>query len=428
MVSRRISVSRVLELQVQVSWQEAVAIVGEVAARRGDSRAPGQPAPRIDPDACLLTPLGEVQLPFAAERDQPNADLEVLRALLAGREMPAELEAVAYGPPPVSLGDALAMFSRPSRRADIAAVALRAISAEDDLERAAPQRVAALPAPVVTTAVVPDDMAALRAQVGDRVAAKVAPPSSAAAVAPDASAPAARRTGVLRAASVAALLAGTIGLGLWITRRPPSTPADAPEPDALQAAAPLATPELLPPVERRDEVGRRDTDIVLSRPRPRASASVNGAPPQDSTHPAAELSTSPSDDAGRPSRGAVAPDDSPTRPAPEASPASAAASVPIAAPVYTWRSVGVEPPEMVFPRMPRSAFPPPGVRVDGVYVELLISESGTVEAVRLRGTAMSRASAYRHSMMLAAAKAWQFAPATRDNVPVRYVTRVLIEP
>jgi hypothetical protein len=96
--------------------------------------------------------------------------------------------------------------------------------------------------------------------------------------------------------------------------------------------------------------------------------------------------------------------------------------------VYSWTNPTVVPPMMRFPRMPRSSFPAPGEAITGPYFEALVSQSGAVEAVRLRGREEPGQTFYHHSMMLAAAKAWQFAPARLDGRPVRYVVRVVVAP
>lgn len=69
------------------------------------------------------------------------------------------------------------------------------------------------------------------------------------------------------------------------------------------------------------------------------------------------------------------------------------------------------------------------VPADWPFLELLIDEQGTVERVRLRArTPAPGQTLYRHRMLLAAAKAWQFEPARLDGQPVRYVMRVPLEP
>ena len=82
---------------------------------------------------------------------------------------------------------------------------------------------------------------------------------------------------------------------------------------------------------------------------------------------------------------------------------------------------------MLFPRMPRSAFPKTGEPVEGPYFEVLVDQRGGVEAVRLRGREQPGQTFYRARMMLSAAKAWQFEPARIDERPVRYVVRVVAE-
>jgi hypothetical protein len=65
----------------------------------------------------------------------------------------------------------------------------------------------------------------------------------------------------------------------------------------------------------------------------------------------------------------------------------------------------------------------------GPYLELLIDESGAVEQVRLRARQPQPGQTwYRHRMLLAAAKAWQFEPARLDQQAVRYLMRVPLEP
>ena len=60
---------------------------------------------------------------------------------------------------------------------------------------------------------------------------------------------------------------------------------------------------------------------------------------------------------------------------------------------------------------------------------ILIDESGAVERVRLRAkTPAPGQTLYRHRMLIAAAKAWQFEPAQLNGQPVRYVMRVPLEP
>lgn len=83
--------------------------------------------------------------------------------------------------------------------------------------------------------------------------------------------------------------------------------------------------------------------------------------------------------------------------------------------VYTSDDPDVTPPELVRPRLPQE--PPAGVRLEDLpRVDLLISETGEVESVRLSSVSPGVGA----SMMLSAIKNWQFQPATLEGRPVRY--------
>ena len=417
MASSEITVARILELDVPVSWQECVAIAAEVATLRVAGPALGQPQPRIDAESCVLTRRGDVRLPHPAESSQPDADVQLLRALLAGREIPADLEQLAYGPPPTHLGDALAMFSRPDRRTDIAAVAMRGLAAEAELQQAVAAPAAAAPPPPVFEPI-DGDLARLRAQISTR--SDPGGPEDTPADEPQVAAPprptfARNRRVVIAGVATAAVLAG---VGVWIAMRPP-----------LPAAPAVALPGALLPADLNDwwhVVGTREADINLGRLR----RGGGGAPRTSARAPLAPELTVPTP--GVAAAGAMAPSPE-TAPDPLSPSTDGTANVEPTAvaaepPVYSWRSADVAPPRMVLPRMRESSFPPPGAIIVGQFIEVLISEAGEVEAVRLRGTPAEATGSYRYAMILAAAKAWQFTPATRDGVPVRYVARVVVDP
>ena len=70
---------------------------------------------------------------------------------------------------------------------------------------------------------------------------------------------------------------------------------------------------------------------------------------------------------------------------------------------------------LIRPRLPEQ--PPADVPAASVgTLELVVSETGTVEHVRL----ISPANRFQERMLMAAAKAWLFQPATRDGLPVRF--------
>ena len=63
------------------------------------------------------------------------------------------------------------------------------------------------------------------------------------------------------------------------------------------------------------------------------------------------------------------------------------------------------------------------------YLLLVVDENGAVESVRLNARPPAPGQTlYRHSMLMAAAKAWQFEPARKDGQAVRYEVRVPLEP
>lgn len=86
--------------------------------------------------------------------------------------------------------------------------------------------------------------------------------------------------------------------------------------------------------------------------------------------------------------------------------------------VYSPEDDTVAPPELVRPQLPRE--PRPGE--DTGWFDLLVDETGTVEQVKL----ISPAGRYQERMLVAAAKAWKFRPATRDGQPVKYRVRIPI--
>lgn len=82
---------------------------------------------------------------------------------------------------------------------------------------------------------------------------------------------------------------------------------------------------------------------------------------------------------------------------------------------YTDADGSVVPPALLRPRLPR--VPSGGLRLAELpHVDLLVTETGEVEWVRLWPTDVSVHSA----MMLSAIKNWRFEPARLDGVPVRY--------
>lgn len=82
--------------------------------------------------------------------------------------------------------------------------------------------------------------------------------------------------------------------------------------------------------------------------------------------------------------------------------------------IYSKQSEGVSPPVGVRPQLP-TEIPSDIPREHLARIELIILPDGAVDSVKLLGP-----SDVPGAMLLSAAKAWQFQPAIKDGVPVRY--------
>lgn len=463
MAATQISLSRTLELGVTIAWQEAVALVEEVAQLEAIRRAKEQPPAALDEASVMIDVRGDVLLPVVTATERPDGELQLLRALLVGENIPADLEALAYGQPPAHVGDALAMFSRPDRRGQIAALAARALDAD-----AAATRLAGSP-PVVTAPAVPltrtterssspavapatdasAEIERLRSRENLRAGTTATRKTEAVVGRPN------RRT--LGAALAAVALVGVIGGAWWLSRVVPATavlgesvsgeePGVVPEPAAAPSQLPSASPAVSPaasaspgasatrarrsasppPVARPTDFGQpppvtaaRAGDISLAQPGPRRQS----LPPVAlGSPPSYELPAS------RVAPPVAPPTAPPPPPATAAEPVRSEEAAFTDGQVHTWRTSQATPPVMTYPRMPHAAFPARGVEVDGQFLEVLVDASGQVAGVRLTGQAATRDNAYRNRMLLSAAKAWVFTPASLNGRPVPYVTRVVPEP
>jgi hypothetical protein len=89
-------------------------------------------------------------------------------------------------------------------------------------------------------------------------------------------------------------------------------------------------------------------------------------------------------------------------------------SVDGSSPIYSAEDRDVTPPSIRHPQLPPPLFS--GVQEDMNTIELIISEAGTVERVRLLSTPKRMAD----MMLLSGAKTWEFEPASRFGQSVRY--------
>jgi TonB family protein len=89
--------------------------------------------------------------------------------------------------------------------------------------------------------------------------------------------------------------------------------------------------------------------------------------------------------------------------------------------VYNAAAEDVEPAVLRRPHLP--TLPPSDAASEEIGIlEIVVSATGAVEQVRL----VSTNNRYQDRMIVAAAKAWQFAPAMKNGQPVRYRTRIRI--
>jgi hypothetical protein len=496
MDSTRISIARVIELGVQVSWREAAAIIHEAVSQTGPTK--GARPSRVSSDACLLTRGGEVVLTGEAQKARPETVVRLLEDLLAVCDSPGGLASALESGTALAFLEDLSQRTTPKRRrVEIASVALRALAAAADRAREeSDEREAALaeperepppraPVPFAEYAARHDAPATVHAPAHAPVPptpftrANVGLAASASASALRVVEPPATEFDTLRAevaareearqralewgaiverlkrldkrvvtAVVVPIVVGATWY-LWPAGplRPPPRPTDgdpvplaavplppswadigrvgrrAPVPSAASTAPPPAA--TVPPEVARAAAPAAPAEPV-DAPEPRADASVSlipppGAPPAAAT-PAPAAAVRPpattSASSSPPATGEVsAPASIPT---PTAAPALNDA-------VYSWTSAGVQPPSIRYPPMPSWALPEPGATIDGPYLEVLVDQQGQVETVRIRGRVDPGETFYRHRMMLASAKLWQFTPARLNGQPVRYVVRVLVD-
>lgn len=413
---------------VALDWHEAVAVVAALASLVEQAGAAACPLP----SEVELRPAGDLRISGSRVIDGGAAQglAAVLAQLLASTPCPAELRQLlddcaddaTAGPDAVAqLRERLAFFERPGRGAVLEALALRAWPA---VERA--RSTAALDALTART----------RQPSGshDRVTAPpAATPVGVVRPAPPVDRrPAAEAGGqgrlVLAGAIVFAIcLAGAFAAASWLDAPKPAPPRTATEPP--EEDLPISGPGFPEPGKTpRPPGGPTRPAAVPAREPAAAPTGVAAAVPP--TPGAAPLPPPPS----------VAPSSPPT-PAPPprtpvdilvaeregralppaVEPARAPSRTPPAGRVFTQADAQVTPAILIRPHLPDQ--PPADVPEEQIgTLEFIVGESGAVEHVHL----ISPANRYQERMLVAAAKTWQFQPATRDGRPVRYRTRIRV--
>ena len=392
-MTQPLTLAAVMASGIPLVWHEGVALVQEVVqtALRGSGALP-------DVDAIVLDRAGTIR--FLAEgppgRDQAELAAALLSGLLQGQSAPEDLRKLVAGGADAGnayasledFGRALAFFERPGRQGDVAAVARRAseLLAQHDTERQLEQLQA-------------------------KTRASSRPPRTFGA---------GRHTsrGLVWAAGVAGLLltAGIVWAATTWFERPAealTTPSLVDGEDPYTGVVARARTELMRAIEAGlsalpGDWKPAEADPLEELPEP---APRRPTPPREPASVLAPLSVP---------NYVLIPEPAPARavvpsvPEPEPAPTFDTA-------IYTGGDANVTPPEIVRPALPSE--PPPHIAAERIGVlELTIDATGSVEQVRL----LSRANRYHERMLVSAAKAWQFEPATKDGQPVRYVLRVRV--
>ena len=472
----RISIARLLAIGLPLTWQETVAVCRAAAVVNDVDSAMNDRPPLVSTDACFITRGGEVELPETADHESPEAVAHLLREMLEGREAPEALRALVRSHRTRDLLTALADFPLADPRAQIGALAARAL---DQHTRVAEGPVMAL-APAATPSVRPATrsrppaLVVVSPSVHDEVP-QVAPPFPRAGVTAlgavkeslrlrlkSAASPAAQaifaerlRQAAVLARSTAALF-GVIALltlvtvTWWVRRGAAPTREVEAQHVSSGSSGLIVIPRFSASAVQQAPDRRRASVSQVVAPAHNSGAAV--ATPLDVpkyggvTSPLVALSA----DIGK----GTAADGAPSTmappaalnlpvargvlsaPAPRAFGEASAVQPPMmqqaddSATVFTAENGDVAPPTLRRQQLPL-AVPTPGVDVpEGwPYLVLVVGPAGDVETVRLNvTTAAPGRSLYRHRMLVAAAKAWQFAPARKNGKPVRYAIRVALEP
>lgn len=428
----RVSVADLLAKAVPLQWFEAVAISQSLCAKlceSGDYAGPVQ----IDAENVFIDEAGSVGVLALRTATGPSARegvADLLRATLPEKGVPTPIRLLVSQ---ASVSDSLAewlktleYYERPDRPGLVQAVYRRAEETPEPVVETAVQRPAAVaPVPAVAPPVVA--VATLPVPVhGERPWGALIPSAA----------------HVLVACGVLVVIAAAVAAGWWIRAQPSREPvtqlALGAAPDAILATAVSdesvaqppgdwirLEPEPPPKVRPSSREARRPT-APIRRPTPEVSSQLTDAGSAEAPVQLPLVRSQP--EAIAQSAPPQVPDLAPLMPAsvdarvvplPRARAWARARSSSGASIVYSQADADVVPPLAIYPRFPSAR--PPGVGEDDLAeFEVVISEMGTVEAVRARSVPATMAEAMRMTMNLSAAKAWRFSPGMKDGEPVRY--------
>jgi hypothetical protein len=400
--------SELIEREVVIEWPEAVALVRAVLEQVHGARLPE--LTQIE----LLT-SGQVKVHGAPlVSDLVGAAGEMLHALMSRSDPPVQLRllnAQAHGSRE-EYYEALGFFERPNRAAVLLELYARAAAA----------------AAIRRTEHATGDMGAFPSETekpADERPRRAGIPS---------------RTLVLAACSFAMLL--IMGMGSWLASR---TAGAEPVSDDIEAPAAIQTPRDQPSDASPKGIASAISSAVSAienRLGLSGAAAANQSPEKPAVPQAVENRTSaPAPGSrtagpgtrrfGRESAGAVTSTENralvraPVETGPSEPPVLSREEVTLVADttIYSARSANVVAAEGRRPQLPSVTPATPGVgRSELRGIELVIRPDGSVESVKLVGPPRD----IHDSMLLSAAKAWQFYPATKGGVPVRYRKTVWI--
>jgi hypothetical protein len=402
-MSAQMTLSDILARGVTMDWYEGVALVRAIATFLAETSAPAIP----ELHQIEISGAGDINVTGGTARAEPVRRLgQLLQATLGRTEVPVQLRLIvmeATAPTPAfgsirEFADALAYFERPGRETVLRALYVRAAAALP-VSSAGPaptlDAVAPLPTPDPNTgtrrapvkqkprAIMVAGLAVLLL-IG-AAAMWYARPAGVTVGPRDVSAMPRQASNAVGAAALAGVSAVTERVGLGRLVRAEAVGAEAPTVGDRSAA-------------KLVKVSRPSVHRVDPRTAPIVVFDLDPLPHSD-----VELVAYATDEpaaAGRVAQTPVEEDENT---------------------IFSPESAGVSPPVGVRPQLPRVL--PPGVKPEQLCrVDLIVSEAGTVESVKLLGVPHN----VHDFMFLSAAKAWQFRPALKDGEPVRFRKTVWI--
>jgi hypothetical protein len=459
------------------SWQEAVAIVQEVASRLGD--LPSVPPP----DDLIIEEDGTIALGFASEvLENPVTSLaSLLVRLLDATDAPAQLRRLAQedagpNPPHASLAEltsALAFFDQPDRRGELRSLAarMRSVPHTAAVKTERPHtgtsgsvvdfpRQAAIPleAQPVAEAETETELERLRRRVSGvsslpleqkRIVAlgrairepthgQIAFISAVLAVCAVGTFAGLRgiKQGPAGSATAARVAESSDGQSMAVGAGQTPTRADmvlpvmtgvAPQPRSVRSE-PGRPARRASPLLSITGIAAGKVAIVSERWEPLEPVEIGLAPDPEVDVPGAAIPRDSMDERNyMAGRAAIPADAGHSHGVPRRSDIarsstsrnnnrSPAESLPPR--VYSVAEPEVQPARLLRTQLPKE----PAAGVDTGYFDLIVNESGDVELVRL----FSPAHRYEDRMLVAAAKAWKFAPALLHGEPVKYRLRIPI--